>query len=128
MSKTKAIFTVLMMMAVTGGAAVAVPSGPFGYDLQADMHRSENKKVETPKTPQTSTNTNDSGASLSSNSIKTAKDYYSFVPLKDLFVASIDHSSDNYTNPTLKSALTRYKQGNYTGCLQELYSYIKKIS
>ena len=54
------------------------------------------------------------------------KEYYSFVPMKDLFVDSVSHDQVYYTNPTMKSAVTRYKQGNYTGCLQELYDYIKK--
>jgi TPR repeat protein len=54
---------------------------------------------------------------------KTAKDFYSFVPMKDLYVPNIDHSK-YYPNASVKSAIYRYKVGNYTGCLQELYSYI----
>ena len=128
MSKEKAIlFTVLAMLA-TYGAANAIPSGPFGYDLQADMHRNENQQQEQQTQTQEESQTDANGEEQKPVEYvpKTALDFYSFVPLKELFVTDIDSSSTYYSNPTMKSAIYRYKTGNYTGCLQELYAYIKK--
>lgn len=124
MNKKKLILTVVMSMICACGAANAVP-GPFGYDLQADMHRSEKKAQETPEAQQVQQVQQAEPASLVPI-VKSAKDYYSFVPLKDLFVQSVDSTTTYYTNPTMKSAIARYKSGNYTGSLQELYAYIKK--
>lgn len=116
MSKQKVILLAIAAMFISYSAANAVPSGPFGYDLQADMHRSENKKQE----EQADENKDAEQIDLTP---KIAKDFYSFVPMQDLYVDSIDHTK-YYSNPTMKSAIYKYKNGNYTGCLQELYAYI----
>ncbi len=124
MNRKKAILTAVMMLFISYGTANAV-SGPFGYDLQKDMHRSKNKAAEETKQEE------QQNAAPQTNLYnplvpKDAKNFYSFVPLKDLFVETIDQNTENYTNPTIKSAIARYNQGNYTGSLQELYAYIKK--
>ena len=38
----------------------------------------------------------------------------------------LDTSRVYYPNASIKSATAKYKSGNYTGCLQELYSLLKK--
>ena len=127
MSKQKVILLAVAALFVAYGAAYAVPSGPFGYDLQADMHRTENKKLQEAQQQQDTSVTGENGEEQQEQidlTPKTAKDFYSFVPMKDLYVANID-STKYYPNPTMKSAIYRYKVGNYTGCLQELYAFIK---
>lgn len=122
MSKNKAIAAaVMMMLFMTYGTANAVPSGPFGYDLQADMHRDEQPKEEKPETEKKDTDVNRSIPVRPTD----AKQFYSFVPLADLYTKSVD-SSVYYPNATVNSAIAKYKSGNYTECLQHLYSYIKK--
>lgn len=128
MSKNKAIIAATMMvLLVTGGIAGAVPSGPFGYDLQKDMHRSENKAKERDAQAQTQMQTqeqqNVSGADVSVKPTD-AKKFYNFIPIADLFVDSVDNTV-YYPEATMNSAIALYKKGNYTECLQQLYSYIK---
>lgn len=123
MSKKKAILVAVMMLFISYGAANAI-SGPFGYDLQKDMHRSENKAAEGDK--QDDKQNTAQSKPYNPFEPKDAKNFYSFVPLKDLFVDSIDKNTENYPNPTLQSAIARYNEGNYTGSLQELYAYIDK--
>ncbi len=118
MNKKRALLALLMASFMTWGIANAVPSGPFGYDLQKDIHRTEEKKEEKPA--DTANATPDTPPRPTS-----AKPFYSFVPIKDLYTDSIDNTVF-YANPTINSAIGKYKKGNYTGCLQELYSYIKK--
>jgi tetratricopeptide (TPR) repeat protein len=118
MSKQKVILLAATAMFIAYSAAYAVPTGPFGYDLQADIHRSENK------TQEENADNNAEATEEVDLTPKTAKDLYSFVPMADLFVPTID-SSKYYPNASLKSAIYKYKVGNYTGCLQELYSFIK---
>ncbi len=38
----------------------------------------------------------------------------------------LDKNTVYYPNATIKSAVTKYKNGNYSGCLQELFSLTKK--
>lgn len=119
MNKNKAILAVTMAFLLTYGAANAVPSGPFGYDLQKDLHRNEQPK-ETKQEDKSTDTTPVAPARPTS-----AKPFYSFVPIKDIYVDSVDNTV-YYSNPTINGAINKYKKGNYTGCLQELYSYIKK--
>lgn len=39
---------------------------------------------------------------------------------------SLDKDTVYYPNANLKSAVSKYKSGNYSGCLQELFSLVKK--
>ena len=125
MSKKKVIIFALLAVLASYGAVYAVPSGPFGYDLEKDIHRSENQKKQEAAASANKVTETKTNAPEIDLSIKTAKDLYSFVPLSELYVPSID-SNVYYSNPTLNSAIYKYKKGNYTGSLQELYSYIKK--
>ena len=193
MNKSKIIVTALAALFALSGIAQAA-SGPFGYDLQKDMHRTrdkeqqkadalekarENVKNKSDKMQEDIMNSKDIDEAKSKFSSQykeimkayceelapyatpeenaycqewtnldptaygvgtdmvllinkmfylpnTPKAFYSFVPRKDLFVDSVSHDRVYYTNPTMKSAVTRYNQGNYTGCLQELYDYTKK--
>ena len=40
--------------------------------------------------------------------------------------SSLDTKTKYYPNASLSSAVTKYKKGNYSGCLQELFSYVQK--
>ena len=115
------ILSMLAVFAVYGAVSMAA-TGPFGYDLRDDMHRDEYKAQQS----QESQPSEQSDAAVEVQPIKTALDFYSFVPFNDLFVESIDSKTSYYSDPTVKSAIARYKSGNYSGALQELYAYVRK--
>lgn len=117
MSKKSLILMAMATIFIAYGAtSIAAVPGPFGYSLYDDIYRDENAPKE-----ENAENPDEQEVNLVP---KTAKDFYSFVPMKNLYVPTID-STKYYPNPSVKSAIYRYKKGNYTGCLQELYSYIK---
>ncbi|MEE3349769.1 MAG: tetratricopeptide repeat protein [Candidatus Gastranaerophilaceae bacterium] len=127
MSRKKAIILSVLAMLATYGAANAFPK----YDLYDDIHRTEIKQRKEQEQQQQQQQQQQQAPQQTEETKapeviipKTAKDFYSFVPLKDLYVKTIDNKV-YYSNPTIKSAIARYKQGNYTGSLQELYAYIK---
>ncbi len=43
----------------------------------------------------------------------------------DGFGSSLDTKTKYYQNPSLKSAIQKFKKSNYSGCLQELFSYVQ---
>ena len=43
----------------------------------------------------------------------------------DNFASSLDTKTKYYSNPSLKSAIQKFKKSNYAGCLQELFSYVQ---
>lgn len=43
----------------------------------------------------------------------------------DGFGSSLDTKTRYYKNPSLKSAIQKFKKSNYSGCLQELFSYVQ---
>lgn len=98
-------------------AAYAV-SGPFGYDLQKDINRkkSQPKKWESDK-PADSAADNKSENSDSDT-----------VEESSIFLDKYSVNPKYYPNATMKSAIAKYKSGNYTGSLQELYTILKKDS
>lgn len=95
-------------------------SGPFGYDLQKDINRPKSapKKWETDKP--TNTNSNQK----TSNTEEETPD----VSESSIFLEKYAASPKYYPNATTKSAIAKYKSGNYTGALQELYTILKKDS
>ena len=117
MSKEKAIL-------ITALALLTTCSSVMAYDLYKDMHRSSSTPA-----PQANVTEGENPEEQDPAALyrpKTAKDFYSFVPIAELYVPSIDSNSGYYPYPTMKSAIAKYKRGNYSGCLQELYAYIKK--
>ncbi len=109
MSRNKATAAaVMMMLFMTCGTANAVPSGPFGYDLQADMHRDEQPKVE--QNVEQENRGDDVNRSIPVRPTD-AKQFYSFVPLADLYTSSVDRAV-YYPNATVNSAIAKYKSGN----------------
>lgn len=99
--------------------AFAVASGPFGYDLQKDINRPKSapKKWETDKP-------------TSTDQSKTAenKEETPDVSESAIFLDKYAVNPKYYPNATTKSAIAKYKSGNYTGSLQELYTILKKDS
>src|SRR5699024_1538344 len=43
----------------------------------------------------------------------------------DGFGSSLDTKTRYYKNPSLSSAISKFKKANYSGCLQELFSYVQ---
>lgn len=93
-------------------AAYAI-SGPFGYDLQKDINRKKSAPKSWEKdTPKASTEQTDSEA----------------ITEESIFLEKYSANVKYYPNATTKSAIAKYKSGNYTGSLQELYTILKKDS
>lgn len=101
--------------------AFAVATGPFGYDLQKDINRPKSapKKWETDKPA----NTNNTGKNQTNS-----EDESSEVSEASIFLDKYSANPKYYPNATTKSAIAKYKSGNYTGSLQELYTILKKDS
>lgn len=125
MNRRKAIILTMLSALMTYGTISMAATGPFGYDLRDDMHRSERNSAQQQQS-QPSTSEVQTTEQEEIPPLKTALDFYKFVPFTDLFVPSIENKSAYYPNPTVKSAIIRYKSGNYSGALQELYNYVKK--
>ncbi len=41
------------------------------------------------------------------------------------FGSSLDTKTKYYSNPSLKNSINKFKKGDYSGCLQELFSYVQ---
>ncbi len=115
----KKLVLLLAAIFLTGAVGVDIPamavSGPFGYDLQKDIHRNKIKEKEQKKKAEQNTGSEQAAEPVNVN-----------VTDDDIFVSSIDFNKVYYPNASMKSAVTKYKKGNYTGCLQELYTLVKK--
>ena len=100
--------------------AFAEVSGPFGYDLQKDINRpkSEPKKWETDKP----------ASADKSKTTPAAEEETPDVSESAIFLDKYAVNPKYYPNATTKSAIAKYKSGNYTGSLQELYTILKKDS
>lgn len=116
---------ILLLTAIffIGAAGIDIPaqaevSGPFGYDLQKDIHRSKNKNKEQQAQDNTKEEDKDSKYAVPLDTVVTDKDIFEN--------SSITFNKVYYPNASMKSAATKYKNGNYTGCLQELYTIVKK--
>ena len=125
MNKGKSIITTALALFSACGIATASSDKLLAYDLYADMHRNDAPQEQLQETAQPA-NMEGQPDVTSIYRPKTAKDFYSFVPIADLYVPSIDSNAHYYPNPSVQSAINKYKKGNYTGSLQELYAYIKK--
>lgn len=114
---------VLLLAAIflTGAVGVEIPamavSGPFGYDLQKDIHRTEIKNRE---------NKNKAPEAKETSSANTSAPVSVPVTEEQIFDSNVHFNKVYYPNATIKSAVSKYKNANYTGCLQELYTIIKK--
>ena len=111
MKKITALLITLLFVA--GASYSSSVKGPFGYDLEADIHRDvNNKNVAANEKKSSSEDTEDNVNSVSRshadghNAWESERSYYS--------------------NATLQSAINKYKVGNYSGSLQELISLTKK--
>lgn len=107
------ILTLALLMAF--GSNTVFAANPFNYDLQKDMNRTRDKKMAEERaakeakakgTEVPAANTDSSVPNFTSSKMDVAEHYY--------------------PNANLASSIKKYKNGNYTGCLQELYSFIKK--
>lgn len=96
-------------------AAYAI-SGPFGYDLQKDI----NRKKSAPKSWESNVPKETANQTNSDNTDAITED--------SIFLEKYSANVKYYPNATTKSAIAKYKSGNYTGSLQELYSILKKDS
>ena len=105
MQKTLIVLLVTLLIGSSAYAAVGKETkGPFGYNLYDDITRKPDDK----KAPQ-------------NNETKTpVKEFYG-----DDTVAEWESEGVYYKNANLNSAVRKYKNGNYSGCLQEMISLTK---
>lgn len=115
--------TVLLLLALAFVSSSAVfaavgkeTKGPFGYNLYDDINRNN-------KAPAEKANTDSTSANNDSTSAQSSKQFYA-----DDTEPEWVNEQMYYPNATLNSAIKKYKQGNYSGCLQEMISLTKKDS
>lgn len=103
-------------------AAYAI-SSPFNYDLQKDMRRPKAPpkkwEIDEKKQPAQQKTT----APVKKDEVK---EEIPSTTENDIFLDKYSNSMQYYPNATQKSAIAKYKSGNYTGSLQELYTIIKR--
>ena len=107
----KIILTLALLMAF--GSNTVFAANPFNYDLQKDMNRTRDKKMAEERAAKEAKGTEVPAANTDSS-----------VP--NFTSSKMDVAEHYYPNANLASSIKKYKNGNYTGCLQELYSFIKK--
>lgn len=111
MKKTLILVLSLLLATSTVYAAVGKETkGPFGYNLYDDIHR--NDKNKTADTVQDNTNNDSTGTSSETSSAKETEPAWI-------------NEKIYYPKATVKSAVDKYKKGNYSGSLQELISLTK---
>lgn len=105
MQKTLIVLLVTLLIGSSAYAAVGKETkGPFGYNLYNDITRKPDNKKAT-----------------QDNETKTpVKEFYG-----DDTVAEWESEGVYYKNANLNSAVKKYKDGNYSGCLQEMISLTK---
>lgn len=115
----KKLILVLSALAVftTAPYALAV-SGPFGYDLEKDINRNSRPQSDGPTSQQADKKNSAASSSSSSSSTVDLNEPISSDIIK------VDYKL--YPNPNLAHAKASYKNGNYTGCLQELFAFTHK--
>ena len=106
----KKFFVLLLMLVFASGNVYAAvgkeTKGPFGYNLYDDINRKpdDEKAENNEKTEQ-----------------PAQKEYYG-----DATEPAWEKEEIYYPNATLNSPINKYKNGNYSGCLQEMISLTKK--
>ena len=124
MNKKLILSMAALLMLSTATAALAVP-GPFGYDLEKDINRNSNKE-ETPAAPAPQQPQQNQQSSFQTSSPFPQRQAFT-ADLQAPITSNVIQVNPNlYSNPTLASAKAKYKNGNYTGSLQELFALVKK--
>ena len=131
MKKNLILLLVLVFAGTTAFAEVGTKTkGPFGYNLYDDINRPA--KQEAPQVaPETPAKTETSTAK------KNVTSYGTTESAKSSGSSSVSANSSSapwesdviyYPNATMKSAVNKYKNGNFSGSLQELISLTKMDS
>lgn len=111
----KIILTLSLLLAF--GSSSVYAANPFNYDLQKDMNRSRDKAIAERKQAKED----------AAKKIEDAKTQQQIKERPASFGSTkLDTSDRYYPNANLNSAIKKYKIGNNTGCLQELFSFVKK--
>ena len=109
MKKTLLLLLSIILLGSSAFAAVGKETkGPFGYNLYDDITRKPDAKAADKNADDTK---------------KTVKEFYG-----DNTVAEWESEDIYYPNANLNSAVNKYKNGNYSGCLQEMISLTKTDS
>lgn len=121
----KIILTLALLMAFGSNAVYA--ANPFNYDLQKDMYRTRDKKLAEIRAAKEAKEAEARGEAVQqpvadNASQKTTGEN----ALQPVVSKKLDSSPKYYPNANMPSAIRKYKNGNYTGCLQELFSFVKK--
>lgn len=113
MKKTLLILLSLILVNPAVFAALGKETkGPFGYNLYDDI----NRKSDAPKAEPKQENTDKKTSPKS-----TEPTFYG-----DNTEAEWENEQSYYPNANLASAVAKYKRGNYSGCLQEMISLVKR--
>lgn len=112
MKKTSLILLALLLICSSASfAAVGKDTeGPFGYNLYEDINRNSDSQPKSNSQPKNDSKTNAS-----------SKEFYA-----DDIKPEWETERTYYPNANIKSAVGKYKAGNYSGCLQEMISLTRK--
>lgn len=121
------------MVGINLDMAVYAISSPFKYDLQQDINRPKRApkkwEIDTKKAPaQNPTNTNKNTAAKQDTTASADAENTPSIEPGAIFLDKYFANMQYYPYATEKSAIAKYKAGNYTGSMQELYSILKKNS
>ena len=122
MSK-KIIFTLALLMSFCGSGAFA--ANPFNYDLQKDMYRTRDKKLAEKKAAKEAKEAEARGEAVPQQNTGASPKTPAASSGNQLS-KKMEFSEHYYPNANMSSIIRKYKNGNYTGCLQEVYSFVKK--
>ncbi|MBE7709054.1 MAG: tetratricopeptide repeat protein [Cyanobacteria bacterium SIG32] len=119
----KTVLLLLSLVLINGVAISAetsvgdrIAAGPFGYDLYKDIHREPKKK---------DTEAENAAKKSPVETVKQAVSSEITFYGDDTEAEWENESIDYYPDATLKSAVEKYQQGNFSGCLQEMISLTK---
>ena len=118
----KSLILLLSLIFISSSAFAAVgkeTKGPFGYNLNDDINRAPGTVPFDIKKQDNNNNSN----SNNNNDQKTEEQAPRFYANGD---NQWEKADSYYPSATISSAISKYKQGNYSGCLQELISVSKK--
>lgn len=119
----KKIFLSAFVVAITGLCAYSA-TGPFGYDLNADINRSKIKQQQEAQQAQQAQQA-PQGQQRGGN-VQQQNEPKGYTPSYSGEAEWEKDTNNYYPDANLNSAINKYKKGNFSGCLQEMISLTKK--
>lgn len=118
----KKVFIIILSMLFLTTPAFAEAKKLFNYDLEQDINRDTIKAKQEREKARAEEQANNKNSERSNKNYSGNKSDNSSSSNYNAW----EHQMSVYPDATIKSAITKYKRGNYSGSLQELISLTKK--